>query len=93
MGIRKLVENTKGGTHVRARFWGARTNAKFGGRMKLAVRFAIASLAICGAVVAIPIEAPSASASATPITIGLITELSGGAASQYGGTQYGVDAI
>ncbi len=60
--------------------------------MKLAVRFAIASLAICGAVVAIPIEAPSASASATPITIGLITELSGGAASQYGGAQYGVEA-
>jgi branched-chain amino acid transport system substrate-binding protein len=48
---------------------------------------------MCAAVTAIPIGAPSAGAStAAPITIGLITELSGGAASQYIGAQDGIEA-
>jgi len=56
------------------------------------VGFATALLAVCGVVVAIPIGTPSAGASGAPITIGLITESTGGAASQYIGAEFGVEA-
>ncbi len=62
------------------------------GGQRPAVRFATAVLAMCGVLLVIPTGALPAGASAAPITIGLITELSGGAASQYIGAQYGVEA-
>jgi branched-chain amino acid transport system substrate-binding protein len=56
------------------------------------VGFASALLAICGTAVAIPIGTAPAGASAAPITIGLVTEFTGGAASQYIGAQDGAEA-
>lgn len=81
----------KGGSVLRYLGEG-RPFARFGCSRKATARFATGLLAMCGVLLVNPIAAPSAGASAAPITIGLIAEFSGGAASQYIGAQYGVQA-
>jgi branched-chain amino acid transport system substrate-binding protein len=56
------------------------------------IRFAIALLAMSGAFVVGEIATPLANASSPPITIGLITSLSGGAANTDTGALYGAEA-
>jgi branched-chain amino acid transport system substrate-binding protein len=56
------------------------------------VRFAVALLALSGVFVAGQLATLPAGASPSPITIGLITSLTGSAASEYTGTQLGVEA-
>lgn len=56
-------------------------------------RCATAFFAICAAAVTLPVGGSAvAGASGAPITIGFISEFTGGASSQYVGAQYGVEA-